>query len=58
MIGDDIKGDIGGSQNAGIRGVLVKTGKFQPSDLELDIKPFGVIDSIRDLPDWWRSRQS
>ncbi len=58
MIGDDIKGDIGGSQNAGIRGVLVKTGKFQPSDLELDIKPFGVIDSIRDLPEWWRSRQS
>jgi HAD superfamily hydrolase (TIGR01458 family) len=58
MIGDDIKGDIGGSQNAGIRGLLVKTGKFQPADLELDIKPFGIIDSIKDLPEWWRSRHS
>ena len=55
MIGDDIKGDIEGSQHAGIRGLLVKTGKFQPSDLERDIQPFDVIDSINDLPGWWQS---
>jgi ribonucleotide monophosphatase NagD (HAD superfamily) len=53
MIGDDIRGDIEGSQNIGIRGLLVKTGKFQPSDLKLGIKPCDVIDSIAQLPSWW-----
>ena len=53
MIGDDIKGDIEGAQNAGIRGLLVKTGKFQQSDLEKGIKPFDIIDSIAQLPSWW-----
>ncbi len=57
MIGDDIKGDIEGSQKAGLRGVLVKTGKFQPTDLEQNIIPFDVIDSINDLPGWWESHR-
>lgn len=55
MIGDDIRGDIAGSQSAGIRGLLVKTGKYQDSDLEQGITPFDVIDSIADLPAWWES---
>jgi HAD superfamily hydrolase (TIGR01458 family) len=55
MIGDDIKGDIEGAQNAGIRGLLVRTGKFQPTDLQQDITPFDIIDSIIDLPRWWQS---
>ena len=55
MIGDDIKGEIEGSQNAGVRGLLVKTGKFQASDLERGIQPFDVIDSINDLPGWWQA---
>ena len=55
MIGDDIRGDIEGSQNAGIRGLLVTTGKFQPTDLELGIKPYDVIDTVVDLPAWWNS---
>ena len=55
MIGDDIRGDIEASQNTGIRGLLVKTGKFQQTDLDQGIKPFDVIDSIADLPGWWTS---
>ena len=55
MIGDDIRGDIEASQNTGIRGLLVRTGKFQLADLEQGIKPFDVIDSIADLPGWWTS---
>ena len=55
MIGDDIRGDIEGSQNAGMKGLLVTTGKFQQSDLELGIKPYDVIDSVVDLPAWWNS---
>lgn len=53
MIGDDIRGDIDGAQRAGIRGLLVRTGKFRPADLDTGIAPHGVIDSIADLPDWW-----
>jgi ribonucleotide monophosphatase NagD (HAD superfamily) len=55
MIGDDIKSDIGGAQQAGLCTVLVRTGKFRPSDLDSDIHPEAVINSIADLPDWWGS---
>ena len=34
MVGDDVVSDVGGAQKAGIRGVLVRTGKFRYS-LEL-----------------------
>jgi HAD superfamily hydrolase (TIGR01458 family) len=53
MVGDDVKGDIGGAQNAGISAVLVRTGKFRPDDLEGDVKPDAVLDSIADLPGCW-----
>jgi HAD superfamily hydrolase (TIGR01458 family) len=54
MIGDDIVGDIQGAQRAGLRAVLVRTGKFRPEDLQGEVTPDGVIDSVADLPDWWR----
>ncbi|XP_010162612.1 haloacid dehalogenase-like hydrolase domain-containing protein 2, partial [Antrostomus carolinensis] len=28
MIGDDCRDDVGGAQNAGMRGILVRTGKY------------------------------
>jgi len=56
MVGDDIKGDIEGALHAGMQGVLVRTGKFQHSDLKRGIQPSGVIDSIADLPAWWESK--
>jgi len=50
MIGDDIESDIIGANRMGMRGVLVKTGKFLPSDLErTDTIPWNVIDNIGDL---------
>jgi len=53
MIGDDVVGDIGGAQAAGIRGVLVKTGKFRDCDLERDdITPYAVLDSVAEAPEW------
>ena len=55
MIGDDISGDVAGAQSAGIPGLLVRTGKFQTSDLECDIEPSAVLDSVADLPGWWRA---
>jgi hypothetical protein len=31
----------------------VCTGKFSPSDLDGDVSPEAVLDSIADLPRWW-----
>jgi HAD superfamily hydrolase (TIGR01458 family) len=53
MVGDDVRGDVGGAQGAGMRGVLVKTGKFHPTDLERGITPDAALDSVADLSAWW-----
>jgi HAD superfamily hydrolase (TIGR01458 family) len=51
MVGDDVEADIGGAKRLGMRGVLVRTGKFRPAALrEADPQPDAVIDSIADLP--------
>lgn len=55
MIGDDIRGDIDGAQKAGIKALLVKTGKFQATDLQLGILPNSCLDSVADLPRWWQA---
>ena len=50
MIGDDIYTDIAGAQQAGITGILVKTGKFCDECLQdSGIHPDAVIGSIADL---------
>ena len=54
MIGDDIRTDIAGAQAAGLRAALVRTGKFRASDLEEGIQPDAVLDSVTDLPSFWR----
>ena len=55
MIGDDIHGDIQASQQAGLKAILVRTGKFSNSDLDLSIRPDVILDSVSALPDWWAS---
>jgi HAD superfamily hydrolase (TIGR01458 family) len=51
MVGDDLEADIGGAKRLGMRGVLVRTGKFRPDALaSADPKPDAVLDSIADLP--------
>jgi HAD superfamily hydrolase (TIGR01458 family) len=51
MVGDDLEADIGGAKRLGMKGVLVRTGKFRASSLqEADPQPDAVIDSIADLP--------
>ncbi len=55
MIGDDIFADIKGAQDANMKGILIKTGKFRERDLESGIKPDMVVNSIAevdDLLDW------
>ncbi len=51
MIGDDIDADVGGAQQAGLKGILVRTGKYRQSYVAASsIKPDMIIDSIKNLP--------
>lgn len=54
MIGDDVQADVAGAQAAGLRGALVRTGKFRPADLQGEVRPEAVLDSLAELPDWWK----
>lgn len=48
VIGDDIESDIQGANNAGIKAILVKSGKGQFYDPDkTQIKPFKVINSFK-----------
>lgn len=49
MVGDDVVNDVIGAQTAGLAGVLVRTGKFRPGDLDRGA-PDLVVDSIADVP--------
>ena len=51
MVGDDIESDVGGALTAGLRGVLVRTGKYREEFVaESEIEPTATIDSIEALP--------
>jgi ribonucleotide monophosphatase NagD (HAD superfamily) len=51
MVGDDVEADVGGAMEAGLAGVLVRTGKYR-EDLvrESGIEPTATVDSIADVP--------
>lgn len=52
MVGDDLISDVGGAQNCGIRGVLVRTGKYRPSDEDHpEIKPYLIADNLSEAVD-------
>lgn len=52
MVGDDLEGDVGGAQNAGLRGVLVRTGKYRPEDENREeISPDAIVDNFPALVD-------
>jgi HAD superfamily hydrolase (TIGR01458 family) len=51
MVGDDVESDVLGAMRAGLRGVLVRTGKYRDATARrADPQPDAVIDSIADLP--------
>jgi HAD superfamily hydrolase (TIGR01458 family) len=54
MIGDDIRGDVEAAQKAGLKAILVRTGKFTETDLTLAVEPDAVLSSIAALPQWWQ----
>ncbi|XP_049946338.1 uncharacterized protein LOC126428447 isoform X2 [Schistocerca serialis cubense] len=47
MIGDDVRDDIDGAQQVGIRGYLVQTGKYRPGDkTTINPPPHSVVPSF------------
>lgn len=53
MVGDDAEFDASGSVALGMRGILVRTGKYREGDEgRVDPPPTAVIDSAVELPGW------
>ncbi|MCK0090255.1 HAD-IIA family hydrolase [Rhodococcus sp. HNM0563] len=56
VVGDDLYGEVLPGQRLGMTGVLVRTGKFRQSVLELAVdRPDHVLDSVADLPELLRA---
>ena len=52
MVGDDVESDVGGAQRAGLRGFLVRTGKYREDRVRASgVVPDAVVDSIADVPE-------
>ena len=51
MVGDDVEADIGGALDAGLAGILVRTGKYREELVrETGIEPTATVDSIAEVP--------
>jgi HAD superfamily hydrolase (TIGR01458 family) len=51
IVGDDLESDVAGGQQAGLRTVLVRTGKFRKDELARSrVRPDALLDSLADLP--------
>ena len=53
MIGDDAEADVEGAISAGLRGILVRTGKYRPGDeSKLRSVPDYVAENLREVTQW------
>lgn len=53
MVGDDAEFDASGCVALGMRGILVRTGKYRAGDeRRFDPPPTATLDSVADLPGW------
>lgn len=50
MVGDDIDSDVGGAQQMGMKGCLVRTGKYRAAYAEQSsVRPDYILDSVAEL---------
>jgi HAD superfamily hydrolase (TIGR01458 family) len=50
VVGDDVEVDVGGGMALGMKGVLVRTGKFRDEELARSaVRPDAVIDSLAEI---------
>jgi HAD superfamily hydrolase (TIGR01458 family) len=53
MVGDDAEADVEGAISAGLRGILVRTGKYRPGDeSKLRSAPDYVAENLREATQW------
>jgi len=53
MIGDDVEADVAGAQAAGLKGILVRTGKYRPGDEDsVSPPPDAVVADLAAAVDW------
>lgn len=53
MIGDDVESDVAGAMEAGMMGILVRTGKYKEGDEErIEPAPSAVVADLREAVDW------
>ncbi len=56
MVGDDVMNDVDGAQKAGLRALLVTTGKHAADSVLLEqVHPTAILPSIADLPGWLKA---
>ena len=53
MVGDDVDSDVGGPMAAGLRGILVRTGKYRAGDeTTIDPAPTAVANDLSEAVAW------
>lgn len=59
MIGDDIESDVNAAQKLGIKGCLVRSGKYRAERDEphANIRPFKYVNNLKELVDQLLSKQ-
>ena len=50
MVGDKISTDIRGASSFGLPSVLLRTGEYNPTELDGSVRPDFVLDAIHQLP--------
>ena len=51
IVGDDVEADVAGGMALGMKGILVRTGKFRQEELARScVRPDAVIDSLAEIP--------
>jgi HAD superfamily hydrolase (TIGR01458 family) len=54
MLGDDLEADVQGAQEAGMQGVVVKTGKYRPFlAAKMEVTPEAELEAIGAIADWF-----
>ena len=57
MVGDDVEADVGGAMAAGLKGVLVRTGKYRPGDEDrIDPPSDAVCADLSEAAGWILAR--
>jgi phospholysine phosphohistidine inorganic pyrophosphate phosphatase len=53
MIGDDIESDVNAAQQIGVKGCLVRSGKYRAERDEPHetVRPFAIVDNLKQLVD-------